>query len=361
MTWLALATHEMARFHPAGIGCDKPAGSIGASELLPRGSMMIETRISADARPQSLLEFKRMHPWKGRVSVQAIPGGAIALILVQGTDVFHTVLSHGTDRRADVLRITYSWDAPRRWGRLAIERPESEGVVMVETPPPPPLMLEDIRVMAERPRLRRMDRDMIYFAVSDRVEPLGPMPGLTMAAPVAVPGGTRPARDLRPGDLVETRERGAIPVAEVISRVVPAQGSFEPIRLRAPYFGLTRDVVVAPQQRLVIGGSEVEYLFGKESVLVPAQHLVHGSAAVAERGHALVRYTQVLLAGHETLDVMGAPMESFYLGRIRRHPLTHAASLVAHIPRSRLPEHAHSGHRVLAPFEAITLAEARAA
>ena len=79
-----------------------------------------------------------------------------------------------------------------------------------------------------------------------------------------------------------TRGGGVVPVLHKLDRVVPARGSLAPVRLRAPYFGLLDDVIVAPEQRLVIDGSEVEYLFNQEAVLVPARHLVNGFAAMAE-------------------------------------------------------------------------------
>ena len=61
----------------------------------------------------------------------------------QGENVFHTVLQHKHDVRTDVLRVTYSWDSEKRFGRIAVERPESDSVVVQTTPPPPPLMIED--------------------------------------------------------------------------------------------------------------------------------------------------------------------------------------------------------------------------
>ena len=54
---------------------------------------------------------------------------------------------------------------------------------------------------------------------------------------------------------------------------------FHPIRLRAGYFGLTRDIAVSPNQKLVLRGSDVEYMFGREAVLVPARHLLNNIAA----------------------------------------------------------------------------------
>jgi len=147
----------------------------------------------------------------------------------------------------------------------------------------------------------------------------------------------------------------------VIRRTVPAKGSFQPARLRAPYFGLARDITVAPQQRMVIDGSEVEYLFGRESVLIPAQHLVNGVSAITRDDMPLITYCQLLLPNHEAVLAAGCPLESLYIGRIRRHATRLTASMLSEFARHSLPEHVKSAYPVLKPFEAITLANQRAA
>ncbi|UYV37903.1 Hint domain-containing protein [Rhodobacteraceae bacterium D3-12] len=275
--------------------------------------------------------------------------------------MFHTALHHDSQDRADILRITYSWDITKRWGRLAIERPEYERVAAVELANAPALDLEDIRAISTDPRRRHLGEDVLFFAVSDRVEPIGPMPSLTAEVPILCNGHYASAGRLKRGDLVETLEGGLVPVLQVIERTVPARGSFRPVRLRAPYFGLVRDVVVAPDQRLVVGGSEVEYTFGREAVLVPARHLINGISAMAVTGAVTVRYVQAILPRHDSLIAAGCPVESQFVGRIRRKPEQLASSLLAPFERALLPEHARSSHLLVRPFEAITLMQRRAA
>ena len=215
--------------------------------------------------------------------------------------------------------------------------------------------------MATDPRRRHLDEDVLFLAVSDRVEPLGPTPRLTDRVPILTPQGYRTAASLQRGDMVETMESGPVPVLQTVSRVVPACGSFRPVRLRAPYFGLVRDIIVAPDQRLVIGGSEVEYIFGREAVLVPARYLVNGVSAIELTGAVTVRYSQVILPRHESVIAAGCPIESLYVGRLRRKPEPLAASLLAPFDRNALPEHAPSSYLMLRPFEAVTLMQRRAA
>lgn len=368
MAWIAISDAEERRFSAHGLDAGSGRAAQSLRDGAPiRGSLMVETRLSPDARPQTLLGFERLHPFPYRLAMQALPGGGIVFVISDGRDVFHTALHHDSQDRADILRITYSWDLERagpdgaHWGRLAIERPERDTAVSAELTGAPALMLEDVCAMATDPRRCHLDEDVQFFAVSDSVEPIGPMPSLTGDVPVLSAGRYVPAGSLSQGDMVETLERGPVPVLAAVSRTVPACGSFRPVRLRAPYFGLLRDIVVAPDQRLVVGGSEVEYTFGREAVLVPARHLVNGISAIELTGAVTVTYDQVVLPRHESLIAAGCPIESLCLGRIRRKPAQLDASLLADIDRRVIPEHARSAYLTVRPFEAITLMQSRAA
>ena len=286
MSWIGLADQAGGRFSATGLGGDtRPSPALAAPDnpeaLLATGTLLLETRLSSNGRLQTLLQMHRSHPFNSGLSLQALPQGGIVLIQTQGQEVQHVTLPYRPNDRTDTLRIGFSWDAPRRWGQLTLERPESDVVHSIAVPSPHPLWLADLRTMITDARQRRMDKEVDFIAVSSRIEPVGPMPGLTGHLPVSTPTGFRDAGHLRRGDTVHTDGAGAVPVLHTVSRTVPARGSFRPVRLRAPYFGLRQDVTVAPEQRLVIQGSKVEYMFGQEAVLVPARHLINGVAAAA--------------------------------------------------------------------------------
>ena len=357
MSWIAVAGGERNWTCPDIFSSDAASGEA----LLPRGSLVIETRLSPHGRPQMLLAYERRHPWAGRISLQALPGGSVVLVMAQGDAVFHTVLPAHENGRTDVLRLTFSWDSPSRWARLSVEQPEGDEVRSVETPAPPPLMLSDIFTMIHRPQLCERDDDVIYFAVSSAIEPVGPMPSIFGETEVSTPFGARVISKLKPGDLVYTHSGELQPVLANISRRVPALGSFRPVRLRSPYLGLTRYIHVAPHQKLVIGGSEVEYTFGREAVLFPAENLVNGFTGIYEDPPLFVRYHQVLLPNHDAIQVSGCAIESLYVGRMRRDRDLMDKTLLADFPARSMPEQFRKGYQVLKPFEAVTLAEARAA
>lgn len=367
MAWIGIAGPNEHLFSTLGLEADTPPGRHAppdlscADSLLARGTILVEATLSPDRRPQTLIGFNRDHPWCSSLSLNTLPGGGVALVLTQGTDVIHATLPDRLPARGETVRITYAWDAPARHGRLSVEHPSSGRIFLTDVEAPKPIPLSDLRLLVHDPAWTEPGGEITLLAISTTPEPIGPQPTLRPDVPIATPGGYRPAGSLRTGDLVRTMTGQSVPVLDVLHRTVPASGSFAPVRLRAPYFGLRRDIVVAPDQHLVIGGSDVEYTFGRERVLVPARHLVNGTSALNERSGPTTRYVQVLLPGHEVLIAAGAPAESLFIGRLRRKRALLAASVLHRYPRAYLPEHAQSAYRVLKPYEAMTLAAQRAA
>ena len=363
MGWIGIADKTGGRFDAMGLG--KNARNDGnprdPEALMPRGSLMLETCLAPTKKPQTLLSFRRHYPWIGCFSLQMLPSGGIILVETQGDDVRHVTLPHDINSRTTTLRLTYCWDAPAKWARLTLEQPETESVQTVALAPPHPIPLSDMHKVITDPRQRELHEEVDFIAVSSRVEPVGPMPGLTGSVPIATGSGTVFADRLRRGDLIRTADGSLVPVLQTVRRTVPARGSFRPVEIRAPYFGLQRDIVLAPQQRLIMGGSEVEYMFGKEAVLVPARHLINGISTRFADSADLVTYHHILLPGHEAILASGCQVESLYVGRLRRKPEKLAASVLAGVNRSHLPEHPQPIWPVLKPFEAITLAMHRAA
>jgi hypothetical protein len=317
--------------------------------------------MSPTAKPQVLFAFDRAFPKNRSFSIQAIPGGGVTLVHNDNGEACHATLRWQGSGRADVVRISFSWDTKRNWAQLSLERPEETTVTSLQIAHPNPIYLRDLHDAILAKGGRTFSNDAVFVALSDTIEPVGPMPTLTLNMPIATPWGYRQVQHLERGDTVQTATKGAVPVIQRITRTVPALGSFAPIRLRAPYFGLLQDIIVAPDQRLVIRGSDVEYLFGQEAVLVPARHLVNGFAARYEPTDSTITYTHLLLPEHETFSAAGSSFESLYIGRIRRKQEQLNASLLSHFDRNSLPEHGKPVFPILKAFEAVTLADQRAA
>ncbi len=146
---------------------------------------------------------------------------------------------------------------------------------------------------------------VLWFGVTGGAMPVrrawvGPRSKLrTVRGPVA-------AEDLRVGEVVVTRN-GLVPILGLARHAVPARGSFQPVLLRAPWFGAS-DILVSGEQLVRLGGPEAEYLFGEEEVLVPAHLLVDGQSALAEVRRAVVTGITVDLGGAELIEVQGCTL-----------------------------------------------------
>ncbi|MEM7237415.1 MAG: Hint domain-containing protein [Pseudomonadota bacterium] len=154
-----------------------------------------------------------------------------------------------------------------------------------------------------------------------------PDPGLLVTAPISrgtagipcfvagtlidTPWGVSPVEDLKIGEYVITRDKGALPLRWIGRRTVRAEGAFAPIVIAAGHFGATRDLAVSPQHRVLLTGAMAELLFGEAEVLVPAKHLVDGYA-VQRRMGGEVTYYHLLFDDHELVTSNGAVSESFH-------------------------------------------------
>jgi len=107
-------------------------------------------------------------------------------------------------------------------------------------------------------------------------------PWIGLRTLIDTPNGPVPAGRLKAGDHVLTQDHGALVLRAVRQLNLPARGSFAPILLRGPYYDARGDVLVSADQRVVLAGAEVEYLFGTERVLAKAKDLVDGRSALAE-------------------------------------------------------------------------------
>jgi len=301
-------------------------------------------------------------PYNGTLTLKAVPGGGVVLVISRRNQVYHATARLSASARTDILRITYSWDLQGGAGRLAIEWPERQETSWTNTGPAVPISSRDMERLGGFFDLAHAHPELIYAALSDVVEPIGPMPSIAWGTPIQTQYGMRPIQHLKRGDLLQAANSDAPQmVLSTIDRIVPALGSFAPVRLRAPYFGLKQDMIVGPDQRLLIGGSEVEYTFGCEYVLVPARHLVNGIAATSEEGGSLAHYAQVILPKHAPIVAAGTVVESLFVGRARRNKGLLDSSLLGTFDPIFLPEQARAPYPVLSSFEAISLAERRAA
>lgn len=346
MTWIAVSS--------AG-----PATCAGGpqlrEEMLSRGSLWLEADLGpGGAGACTLLRLERRADVTSHISVRLTEAGAVVFSRRLGPRRLEVSLRAGGGSCGGVVRLSVSWNAPAKWGLISLEQVAEGALFQKEFADPLPWLLSDIDRLRGGARDVEQAPELTGFAVSDGVEPVGIAPSLGTGSPVLTPQGYRTVESLGRGDMVIT-DHGPRPVLWCGAREVPALGRFRPVTLHAPYFGLRRDVVVSPDQRLRVQGPEVEFLFGEEAVLVEAHALLGTSFAAHAAAGPTIRYHQVLLEDHGTLDVAGAQLESLFVGRLREMPLVLANTVLGDLRPEEMPLHPRLACPALRRYEAVTL------
>lgn len=146
--------------------------------------------------------------------------------------------------------------------------------------------------------------------------------GLAGHTNVRTPCGARHVANLRPGDLVVTRDRGLQPVRLVWTRTVTeadmaADPSLAPVCLRARAIGPMmpqRDLLVAGDHRLLIPGYRLTDQPDTAAALIPAREIAGTSdAAFVDRARGEMTFYNLVFDSHEVFAANGLPVESFLI------------------------------------------------
>ncbi len=148
----------------------------------------------------------------------------------------------------------------------------------------------------------------------------GPLLGLAGSANVRTPCGARRIENLRPGDLIVTRDNGLQPVRMVWTRSltaaeIAADPSLAPVRLKPRAIGPMmpqRDLLVAARHRILVPGYRLADMPDTCSCLIAARDIAEASdAAFFDRGITEMTFYNVVFADHQVFAANGLPVESY--------------------------------------------------
>lgn len=139
---------------------------------------------------------------------------------------------------------------------------------------------------------------------------------------VATSRGAVRIEDLKAGDIVHTRDNGSKPIQWVGHRCFEREDlmsnpRLRPIRIQARALGHglpERDLLVSPQQRLLLRSEITSQMFGTEEILIPAFRLCDLPGVYVDRGAEALHFAHILFDQHEIIFAEGAPAESLFLG-----------------------------------------------
>ncbi len=138
---------------------------------------------------------------------------------------------------------------------------------------------------------------------------------------IDTPQGQRRIETLQPGDLISTFDGRDLPLRWIGHRDISATDlllypELRPIVLPQDMFGPglpARRLKLSASHRLAIGGWEAELLFGTETLLMRANHLL-GHGATRVNPHRDLTYYHLLLDEHTLVLANGLACETFQLG-----------------------------------------------
>lgn len=130
---------------------------------------------------------------------------------------------------------------------------------------------------------------------------------------IATPAGQRAIETLCIGDMVVTRDNGAMPIRWIGKRRLAAVGAFAPIHFSARALDNDAPLCVSPEHRMLVQDPILEMLFGTPRALVAAKHLV-GLPGVTRQEAADLTYHHLMFDSHQMVLAAGCWSESFFLG-----------------------------------------------
>ena len=176
-------------------------------------------------------------------------------------------------------------------------------------------------------RLRMAQLACVSFARGTRI---------TMAT-----GEQKPVEDIRPDDLVLTRDDGPQAVRWIGHLTIRAHGEFAPILITEGTLNNAGPLTVSPDHRLFIYQRHDHIGAGRSELLVRARHLVNGETVVREDG-GFVDYFQILFDEHQIIYAEGIAAETLLVDTRTRPALPLEISerlaqpLPGHGPRTHL-------------------------
>ncbi len=139
---------------------------------------------------------------------------------------------------------------------------------------------------------------------------------------IKTPSGAVSVEDLRPGDLVTTKDNGpqalrwigSCPLRQIKSQTDEA---LLPIRIKADALGFLRpdqDLVVASHFRLLVNHPNCASLFGSPETLAPATNLLDGDSILRVQTGEDVNFYNLVFDQHQIISANGLETESYHPG-----------------------------------------------
>ncbi len=295
--WIALSDCEDRRD-------DTPA-------LLERGLFVLEFSLPLD-QATVLLHLQSDTPWPRTLSVFFDPEAGLAVLHRQGHDLRRHLIPGPLPQHQGTARLTFAFDAPDRTWSMRYEIIELGIRHSANGSQPLPLSAADLRALCTAGDGSQRHRAVLWFGATQHDVLPDRAPWIGLRTPVDTTRGAVAAGLLKPGDMIATLDRGFLPLRTLIHRTLPSRGTFVPVLLRTPFFGLSSDILVSSDQMVLISGASIEYLFGVEEALISAASLCDGHVAQQDERRAVTHSVSLDLGSPALITADGCCLMSAF-------------------------------------------------
>lgn len=260
-----------------------------AHALLDQGLFVMELALPLEPAT-ILLDHQAEDGWPRTFALFHDDSAGLVLLHRQGQSVARHALPGPLPQGGDIGRLCFHFDAPARHWRMSFQvltdtgtEPDNTHRLSASGTNPLPIRLADMAALCTAQAAKAPHPAVLWFGVSRGDAPPARAPWIGLRTPVETTRGVVAAGNLQAGDMVHTLDGGPMPVLAVRRLDLPSKGSFAPVLLRAPFYGQEQDLLIASDQRIALAGSEVEYLFGEDEVLIEAGLLADGRTALLDQ------------------------------------------------------------------------------
>lgn len=257
--------------------------------LLDQGVFVMELALPIDPTT-ILLNHQAEDGWPRTFAVFHDEAAGLVILHRQGSSVARHHLPGPLPRGGGFGRLSFRFDAPARHWSLTFQlltdqgdEPDPGQRLTVSGTNPLPVRLADMAAMCLQDGPQKPHASVLWFGLGRGDAPPLRAPWIGLRTPVETTRGPVPAGSLKPGDMIYTLDDGPMPLLALRWHDLPSKGSYAPVLLRAPFYGEAQDLLIASDQMIALAGSEVEYLFGEDEVLVEAGHLADGRTALLDQ------------------------------------------------------------------------------
>ena len=156
--------------------------------------------------------------------------------------------------------------------------------------------------------------DLVAYSGSFDLQTPG-APCFVAGTMIRTPEGEVAIEMLSAGDLVSTRDNGALEILWIGSRKVylgklESRRHLTPVKISEGAIGNERELVLSPDHRVLVSSWQAEVVFGEPEVLVAARDLVNDGSVTRAARAEWVEYFHILVRTHELIWANGQLCET---------------------------------------------------